>query len=245
MKNLSFVEKQPLISLIIAVKDPSNEIMNRCISSFAALVNSKEIQVVVVVSGKCSYAYQGESFHSVSFNYVEPEGVYAAYSAGIDIALGKYVIFFGEDDIALPEMDNVLIRLNDESSDVWFCSAMSQKLGLLKPHRFRPLILLKNVCHQSIIYRKSIFKKYDYERSFPIQADHFLNIMLYSDLEISFTTYSNPISYFSSGGISSYTTDLEFRRRLSGIAMDRFGVFWGLVIFAKQLLADIYRRFLF
>ena len=48
------------------------------------------------------------------------------------------------------------------------------------------------------------------------------------------------VSYFSAGGISSSVADLVFRKDLSDITRNSFGLFFASVVLAKQALADIF-----
>lgn len=233
-----------MISIVIAAKNPPSLLMQRCISSFAALESSDCLEVCIVLSGTIDPQWRKaqDSFKSYCVVEVEPLGVYSAYNHGVGLVSGEYVLFFGIDDIALPEMDGAISYLLKNKVDLLVGDCISQLHGVLSSSEFMPLILLKNWCHQGIFYNKNIFDSFSYDLRYKIQADHFLNIQIASDPSKDIVSWRKPISYFSSGGLSSLSNDFIFRDDLVKISSFHFGFFWGLLVFVKQKIGSIRRK---
>lgn len=233
-----------MISIIIAAKDPSDKFLARCIASFAALQTSNNLEVCIVLSGNISPHWENSDFPFRRFFIVrtEPHGVYAAYNLGVELTSGSHLLFFGVDDIALPEMDNVIDCLTTNDADILVGTCVSQLHGVLTGTKWFPMLLLKNWCHQGIFYKREVFHDLSYELKYRIQADHFLNIQIVSRPGVNIKLWRPPVAYFSAGGISSLSTDYVFRNDLPKIAREHFGVFWALIVILKQQIADARRK---
>lgn len=233
------------LSVILAVKNPDKKAMELCISSFCALKYSKNIELIVVSSDKSmDLKTDVSSLNSFKVYKSPPEGVYSAYNFGINKATGDFLLFYGYDDIALPDMDKAMSKIIESKSsyDVIACSSIMQGIGISKPSRYKPMILFKNLCHQGIFYKKSIFEKYKYDTKYPIQADHKLNIQLFADRTINIYFSELIVSYFSAGGVSSSIPDMVFRGDLIKISKNTFGNIFSIIIFFKQKVADIVNK---
>jgi glycosyltransferase involved in cell wall biosynthesis len=230
------------LSVVLAAKDPDQRTLELCIASFAALKNSKDIEFIIVSSGVLPKLRVDVSvFYEFTVMDVPAAGVYAAYNHGASCASGSYLLFYGCDDIALPDMDKLIGDILDGPTpyDLVACASYMQGVGTAIPCSWAHFVLFKNFCHQGLFYKKSVFDKYQYDTKYVIQADHRMNIQILSDPLMHIYFSKLLVSYFSAGGLSSSIPDLVFRKDLRNITRDSFGLFWASVVFAKQTLVDI------
>jgi glycosyltransferase involved in cell wall biosynthesis len=233
-----------LVTLVVASKDPPREALIRCLSSFNALNNIQRIQLVLVESGvKPNLSPDITNlFADVRRLLVPAEGVYAAYNSGIGIAEGKYLLFFGVDDIALPGMDIVLEKLDGATKPycLFAASCYMQGRGIVSPSSLRHSLIFANWCHQGIFYSRHYLHNHRYDLRYRVHADHKANIEIVSNCQLRSGTSRDLIAYFSAGGVSSLTVDLAFRNDFPSIVNTAFGWHWGWLVRVKQMLIDLF-----
>ena len=232
-----------LVTLIVASKDPPLGQLIRCISSFASLKYAHKMQLLLVESGEkpdlpsALFLF----FADVQRLLVPPDGVYAAYNSGIFSAEGKYLLFFGVDDLALPSMDRVLEKLETSSEhySLFAASCYMQSSGISMPSTRRVSLLFANWCHQGIFYCRQYLLHHPYNVRYKMQADHALNISIASNRQLKIGVSGDLVAFFSAGGISSTLPDLIFRQELSSIAKTSYGRHWGWFVRVKQIIVDL------
>ena len=234
----------PVLTVVIAAKDPPPHLIRMCLSSFGRLSFAPNIQILIVASGNIPpfVTNFAASFSSLTVEYMPPEGVYAAYNYGITRAVAPFICFFGVDDIALPGFDDVLKDLEMYVSDpVALIAAQSymQNIGISKPSRWRAGILFRNWCQQGLIYKREFLRGNCFNVEYVAQADHAINIRILADKSLRVVFRPELIAYFSAGGVSQVYHDFTFRDALPKIADSAFGLQYGLIVRAKQLLADL------
>lgn len=231
------------VSVIIASKDPLGASLALCLASFSALKIAHRIQIVLVESGEPAIIDPtvGALFASFVRLHVPPEGVYAAYNAGVGSADGTYLLFFGVDDIALPGMDKIISHLMtvDEPYQLFAAACYMEATGLRVPSTNRNSLIFGNWCHQGIFYLRHHLSDQPYDLRYCVQADHKLNIDIVSDRALRFGVACDLVSYFSAGGISSTFPDLAFRRDFPSIVASGYGPFWGCIAWLKQRIVDV------
>lgn len=232
-----------LLTVVIASKNPPAAPLALCLASFAALACVGRLQLVLVESGTPATLDPQwlAPFAEVKRIEVPPEGVYAAYNAGIAAADGIYLLFFGIDDIALPGMDKVVSHLASERDTyhLFAAACYMQSMGLRRPSLRRTSLIVGNWCHQGIFYRRSHLAKHPYQVEYRAQADHKLNIDIVSDRRLRFGVSHELVAYFSAGGVSSVTPDLVFRKDFPAIVARAYGRPYGWLVRAKQLAIDL------
>lgn len=231
-----------ILTVVIAAKDAPEHFLQCCLSSFARLSHAGAIEIVIVNSG--AFPESGRRFADRfgAFRFVEmpPRGVYAAYNRGVDEATGRYILFFGVDDIALPGMDTVIDVLGTGSDyDLFAAASYMQSTGISVPARIRPAILFRNWCHQGLFYRNGYLKTHPFDVTYPMQADHKANIEMLADQKLHIGRSTELVSYFATGGSSQTAPDLRFRGDLPRIAGQNFGPAWRLAVSFKQRIATL------
>jgi glycosyltransferase involved in cell wall biosynthesis len=231
-----------LLSVVIAAKAPPRELLQLCVASLAALKNASRAELVLVRSGEIPDICPTTLARFASCRMVEtpPEGVYAAYNAGIRAAGGTYVLFFGADDIALPDMDRVIdgLATRETQCELVAAACYMQSVGIATPSRRRTSLALRNWCHQGIFYLRSYLLEHPYQVEYRAQADHKMNIDIVSNRRLRFDVSNDLVAYFSAGGVSSMKPDLAFRRDFPVIVAQAYGRPLGALIKLKQRLID-------
>jgi hypothetical protein len=234
-----------VLTVILALKDPCNRQLRRCLAAIAALRDAREIALTIVFSGKQPEIPSFVQMQLAKVCLVEtpPHGVYAAYNRGLEEGLEAYVVFLGVDDILLPGLDQVLewVRGLSLLPDVVVCRVLMQDVGLSGASLFRRGLIFRNWCHQGILYNAKIFTRRRYDLAYFAQADHKLNIELAGERTTTILRRKEVICYFSSGGVSSCYDDLRFRKDMPQIVSNAFGKGSGFLTIARRSLADIGR----
>lgn len=229
----------PLLTVIIAAKDPPPLMLGRCLSSFASLGCAGRIHLLLVISGELP-ALDGATtaaFESFELLDTPGRGVYGAYNVGIDKARGLYVLFFGIDDIALPGLDAVAGRLDHAPYDVFAAACYMQGKGVRYPSTDRRSLIRANWCQQGIFYSRSRLTAYRFDTRYPIQADHKMNIDIVADTSTRIGVSDELVAYFSSGGVSSVRHDVAFIRDFPDIVGAAYGRPLGMYFKWRQRLS--------
>lgn len=231
------------ISVVIAVKDPRIEDLRLCLASFAALKNASILDIVIISTEPLSNfdMIMIDSFGKFDVIVLPPEGIYSAYNAGAKIAIGKYVLFFGIDDIALPGMDVALEQIStfQIKYHMLAASCYMQSSGVSNPSNNRHSLIFRNWCHQGLFYLREYIVENPYETDYVIQADHKMNIDIISNTDNKFLILKEVVSYFSASGVSSARPDLKFRNSFPYIIRKSYGFKYSLLVIIKQKIVDL------
>jgi len=233
---INYTGARPLLSVVIPIRALEPAVMARCIASIAALKHAPLIELVVVHTGPFDSALVAASayaFHGIRVVECAEPGIYRAYNMGASMASGRYLLFFGHDDIALGGMDKAIARVAHEAGSRVMVAAVvyMEGNGLRKPNRLRPLVAFRNWSHQGILYSSQLLAERGYDESYPVRADHVLNIQLLADRSVKYLRLPFVVSFFSAGGYSTRAgADEHFDKSQARIARESFGKFWGIAV---------------
>ena len=232
----------PLLTVILAAKDPPVAQFDVCIASIAALHNSFRIDLIIVLSGHLPFisASCKARLHRVHIVEQAPTGVYQAYNRGLDDVCSFYVMLMGCDDILLPGLDNALDSIAGEPRPhIVAGRVLMQGVGITGPSRLRWGLIFRNWCQQGLLYRADIFEARRFDCKYPIQADHKLNMELVSNPLTVVRHCDDVICHFSSSGLSQTAHDWGFREDMPRMVRKYYGLFFWLVALTKRRLADL------
>jgi len=144
----------------------------------------------------------------------EPDrGIYDAMNKGIAHANGEWLYFMGCDDGFFD--DNVLQVLSSEFTDaydlvygdvLWVPDEVPER-GACSPGE----LLHRNINHQRIFYRKSLFQQYGgYDLQYKVASDHELNIRFFCNNAIRKQYMPITVARYHSGGFSANKVDEVF-----------------------------------
>lgn len=202
----------PLLSVILPALEVDRE-LQRCIDSVhLALPDASQCEIVLVVPARHVLAAQ-RAFAGVRVLAESRPSVYAAMNDGVAASTGRYLYFLGKDDILLPSAREIMRLLTSASPAIVFADVYWGTAGLRSTSSSRWGILLRNVCHQGIIYsREAVIRHGPYVRRFRVRADQLLNIrVLWDD---SLRAYSHrvklPLAWYAATGLSFTMPDKKF-----------------------------------
>lgn len=144
-------------------------------------------------------------------------GIYDAMNKGISLVSGRWLYFLGSDDFLFD--NNVLSSMNKiiEGSDYdfYYGKVYSPKLrGLYGDEYDIKRILFKNMSHQAVFYKKSIYNRIGlYNIDYSSYADWDFNIRCFENSKIKGKYVNLTIANFAEGGTSTVNPDILFLRK--------------------------------
>lgn len=243
----------PFFSIIIPTYNSESTLV-QCMESILQQTYV-DYEVLIIdgcsIDSTCTIAKQYQnSFPNFQFISEKDEGIYDAMNKGIKMSKGEWLYFMGSDDRFFN--NDILAIVNDKVNslhcDVIYGNVSSVILGEKYDGIFdKNKILYKNICHQSIFFKKSIFE---------ITGLFNLKYRAYADWNHNFSWLLNPkinkvyinevIAYYAAGGFSEKNGDPIFEKDkiinylISG--KDLFTLIEKLVIL-KTSIVNAFRRY--
>lgn len=235
----------PLISIITPTLNSADNI-EKCLLSVANQTY-KNIEHLIV-DGISSDAtldiiknYQTQ-YANIKLISEKDRGIYDAMNKGIKLAKGTWLYFLGSDDRLFDRdvLKNIIDSLKHNTNcDVIYGNVYSTRFNGIYDGEFNASkILTKNICHQSVFFRKTVFNKTGYfNLKYKSHADwdHNMNWMLSPKINKKYINLI--IAYYADGGYSSVNFDGVFyqERNLRYI-------FYGRAIFPLKYRIDFLKR---
>jgi hypothetical protein len=141
---------------------------------------------------------------------------------GADQAKGNWIYFIGAGDRMKKVLHEVVARLQNPFT-IYYGDVFHSEINRRYDGRFSGWKLaVNNICHQSIFYPAYVFKKYRYNLSYQVLADHELNMKCYGDNLLDFSYMPLIICTYEGGGISAQRQDVNFYRDKPDIIRKNF-----------------------
>lgn len=138
------------------------------------------------------------------------ESIYDAMNKGIKMAEGEWLFFLGSDDVLknCDVLSTLFTRDDAISDDIIYgyiefgdSKTFGGEFSLAK-------LVLQNICHQAIFYRKEVFEKYgSYDKTYRSWSDWEMNIRLFANENLAVTYLPVIISKYATGGYSDLHPD--------------------------------------
>lgn len=231
----------PTLSIIIPAIQPDAE-LDRCVHCIRGAFLGSEVPEIVIVTPTKFVTDTAARFPWVRVCPETRKGIYSAMNDGARASSGKYMYFLGKDDIILPGMKKAIKLLVINNPFVLFCDvywgSSGVHRGLPSPYR----ILVRNVCHQGIIYSRNAFAEHGpYLRKMRIQADHLLNIkILWGRKSTELISYlREPVAWYSGDGFSMINRDPVFWKLYPIIMQKYVGRFAAFILITYRKLRRI------
>lgn len=172
------------------------------------------------------------------FQYISEKdfGVYDAMNKGVSLSNGEWLYFLGADDLLYNDktLDKLSFLYSSEadvisgkiqydyrSNDSRF---LKKNKGVFKTKWSLKLWIYNTVHHQSVLYKKNLFKKKKYDLSYKILADYQFNLNLYNK-KIESSSIDLVIAKCGTGGISKnynwnlYKEEIKFKTKASTVIL--------------------------
>jgi glycosyltransferase involved in cell wall biosynthesis len=210
------LNSKPILSIIIPAIKVDLE-LKRCIDSIRLACSfDSNLCEIVLVTPPCQVEVAKAVVEGVNTFVSETrKGIYAAMNDGIRASRGRHLFFLGKDDIVLPPFGQILNQLTQEGNFATFFDVYWGKEGVYSSRPSKWRVLLRNFCHQGIIYSREVIDAHGpYISRFRVQADHLLNIRLLWDSRFSagLCYYPGGRVWYAAEGFSSLTHDPLFWR---------------------------------
>ncbi len=215
---------QPLFSIIVPTLNVER-VIHVCLDSIARQT-FQDFEVVVHDGGSTDKTLEIISTFKprlgarLVVQVAKDDGVYDAMNRAIAEAQGEWLLFLGADDrlyqdatlgeIAAFVLDHPTSQL--VYGDVQMRSNSSRYGGVFDVDK---LLFEKNICHQSIFYRRQIFSTIGpYNLRYPIWADWDLNIRCFQNPALIARHMDIVVAVYNDTGGLSLKEDAELQKRL-------------------------------
>jgi len=234
---------KPLISIIIVVYNAGTVLEKTLLSIFNQKHDNTELILIDGASRDNTLEIIKKYENKIAYWISEPDnGIYDAMNKGAKIALGKYLYFLGAGDILLDVFDKISPFLIEENV-IYYGNVYRTDLNKLYDGYFSQFKLsVKNICHQAIFYPAEVFKKYQYNVTYKMQADHDLNMRIYGDKKFFYQYIPLTIAFYQGGGISDNTLDYAFHRDKLKIIKSNFKYYIFYYAYLRNKVAKLLRR---
>ena len=152
------------------------------------------------------------------------KGIYDAMNKGVGYAAGDWLYFMGADDTLANNrvLDAVSAYLVSEN-DVVYGDSYWMPEQVKEEGEWLPAILIKrNINHQRIFYRKTLFANYGFYNIEYLYADWIVNIRLFCNKAVNKKYVKLDVANYNSGGFSSNRGDELFWKNWDGIILNNF-----------------------
>lgn len=209
--------KEPLLSIVIPTQNSASSLS----LALETIKNQtfKNIEVLIIDGASSDYTLEIADSYKSDFRFYtlvsEPDkGIYDAMNKGVKLAKGEWLYFMGCDDSLYTPgtLEEIFSLPKIRNYDVIYGNVNSSRFeGPYDGEFSYSKLAVKNICHQSIILRKSIFKKTGkFDLRYKALADWDHNIKWFYSSGISRIYIDKIIANYADGGFSSLFIDKKF-----------------------------------
>jgi glycosyltransferase involved in cell wall biosynthesis len=214
----------PLISIITVVRN-GEEYMQSCIDTVRAQ-KYPNIEHIILDGNSTDRTVEilSQNSDQVSLWISEPDaGIYDAMNKAIQYCSGKWYMFLGVDDLLLEGFSELALYLKDDQTAYYGCVVYK---GV--PQYDGPIDAIKlvrsNICHQALLYPRSVFETHQYDVNYKIAADNVLLLRLWKEQSVKFEYHEILISIFNHTGISGTDWDRLFFKTRDQLIFRNLGI---------------------
>jgi glycosyltransferase involved in cell wall biosynthesis len=147
------------------------------------------------------------------------QGVYDAMNRGVSLAAGTWLLFLGADDTLYQDgtLAQVAACIAEQPADLIYGDVVLRSSGARYGGVFDldRLLFEKNLCHQSIFYRRTLFAAIGpYNLRYPIWADWDFNLRCFANPALVARHMDVVVANYNDAGGLSQREDEELKRRL-------------------------------
>ena len=151
-------------------------------------------------------------------------GIYDAMNKAMAVATGDYLLFLGSDDVLYSDetIGKICVELT-HPDDVYYGNVIITGKGRISTGRFnRYKMAVVNICHQAILYPRSVYRERRYDLRFTVYADYAYNLALIGS-SIRFRYVNTIVSVYNTEGFSLYTVDQAWQEAKPVIVRETLG----------------------
>ena len=207
-----------LISVIIPTFNSEKTIEN-CLKSILTQTH-KNFELIIVDGSSTDQTIQKIKMcvpNEIKIQQISEadKGIYDAMNKGITKATGNWIMFLGSDDkIYQDDVFEQFIRetKQNEQTDVFYGNVYSSRFNGLYDGPFtKEKLLNKNICHQAILFKRSVFNQIgNFDLKYKALSDWDHNLRWFFSKKITNKYMDIIVAEYADGGFSSLNTDLKF-----------------------------------
>lgn len=189
----------------------------------------KNIEYIIIDGGSTDGTVEiiNKYKDQIAYWISEPdEGIYDAMNKAVDASNGDWLFFINSGDTFYESsVLETVLKYMKRKNVIYYGNVLMLPDNIIYDGKFsKTKLCRRNICHQSIFYPKSVFRKYHYNVKYRIYADHFLNLECMADSDFSFKYFDEIISNYTLDGVSSVSpNDINFRNDYFDIIKSLFG----------------------
>lgn len=241
------MEGKPKISIIIPTYEASKTLSVALESILEQSFTDYEILIIDGLSTdntvEIAKSYNDKRIRIIS---ERDNGIYDAMNKGIRLAEGEWIYFLGSDDRLYDcEVLNIIYQtIKNNGWDVIYGDVVFAISGKVYDGEFTKLKLLeKNICHQSIFTKKSVFNKTGlFNIEYKALADWHFNIKWFNNKTVKRKYIGQIIAYYYEDGYSFNNLDTNFTKDWNRNIKQYFPVFIRLKFLIKGYSLAIKRH---
>ena len=208
-----------VFSIIIPTYNSGNTIVNALNSIYSQ--SFTQLEIIIIDGLSTDNTIEVVKTFAAKDNRIKwisekDSGVYDAMNKGVDLADGQWLYFLGSDDTlydtnVLHKVYNI-INSDQDHFEILYGNVMSRALGTSYDGEFsRKKILEKNICHQAIFYKNTVFKEVGYYNvKYKIAADYEFNMRCFFNNRLKIKYADLIIAHYFDAGLSSRSYDALF-----------------------------------
>ena len=211
----------PKISIIIVTYNVADTLQACLDSIYRQQYPSLEIVVIDGQSTDDTVNILQQNAERIAYWKSEKDdGIYDAMNKGTKHATGDWIYFLGADDVLFDDFTQLAYELKD-SRLIYYGRVMTLGGPTIPVNEYG--FAKYGLCHQAMIYPRTVFDKYHFNTRYKISADYALNMALYNSGEYSFEFRDHLIANFNQTGVSSMSIDHIFEKDRGGLVRKHFG----------------------
>src|SRR5690554_479425 len=212
----------PLISVVTVCYNAADT-LSTCIDS--VIMQEFEDIEHIIIDGNSTDATLDlllKRSDQIAFWRSEPDnGIYHAMNKALKYVRGKWIVFLGADDELLPSFSSIAPYLKDPQT-LYYANVLYDTVPTGR--EIDGYFLAKNnICHQSILYPRAVFEKYQFDEKYLLYADHHLNMQCWFDPLFKWQYVDLVTARFATDGASAQKIDVEFEKDKPMLIKKYFG----------------------
>ncbi len=216
---MSSTKSNPMLTIIIPTYNSAATIGIALESIIYQTFQNTEVLIIDGLS--CDNTIEIAKKYQLEFPQIKiiseaDKGIYDAMNKGIGIAKGEWVYFMGSDDFLYESTTIEQFSKIEELKkfEVLYGNVYSKRFNGIYDRKFTySKLATKNICHQSIFFRKCVFKKIGkFNLKYEAYADWDHNIRWFFSNKISHLYVNQVVANYADGGFSSLNVDEVFNK---------------------------------
>ena len=217
------INNHPAKISVIIVTYNAAETLQTCLDSiYRQSYPAIEIIIIDGASTDGTLRVLEEHTHHIAYWKSEKDdGVYDAMNKALKYVTGDWVYFLGADDVLFDDFSNFAYDLKEQDA-IYYSRVLTLGGPTIAVNAYS--FAKYGICHQAMIYPRSIFESRVFDNKYKISADYALNMSLFNNESSRFVFRDHLIAKFNHTGISSVSTDRVFERDRPGLVLKYFGI---------------------